>query len=602
MAYKEIDDYGIIGNLYTVALVGLDGSIDWFCPPHFDSPSVFAAILDEHKGGWFKISPAEECRNQQFYYPETNVLITRYLHPDGVGEVIDFMPVADNLAKQESHQIIRQVTCVRGTTRFELDCSPAFDYARAAHVTRITPQGAEFTAEAMFMGLIAPVELEVGLRQEVKAGFTLTEGETLTFALYYRVDGKPCNPPAVNGEQAFQETVNFWQKWIAQCTYSGRWREMVHRSALTLKLLTYAPTGAMVASPTTSLPEEIGGGRNWDYRYTWIRDTSFSMYAFLRIGFTQEAEKFMEWISARAHESYAEGTLQIMYGIHGNHELPESTLDHLEGYKSSRPVRIGNGAAHQLQLDIYGELMDAVYLYNKHGVAISYDLWMCLRPLLNWVCDNWKRQDEGIWEVRGGAKHFVYSKMMCWVALDRGLRLAEKRSFPADRERWTRVRDEIYTDVMHNGWNRELGYFRQHYDSDSLDASNLLMPLVFFVSPRDPRMLSTLDQTLKVLVSDSLVLRYRVDHGEDDGLTGKEGTFTLCTFWLVEALTLAGRVQEARLIFEKMLSYSNHLGLYSEEIAYTGEQIGNFPQAFSHLSLISAALKLDRALDNKNKP
>ena len=412
-----------------------------------------------------------------------------------------------------------------------------------------------------------------------------------------------------DAKDLIDKTEQFWRRWLSQCTYHGRWREMVQRSALTLKLLTFEPTGAVVAAPTCSLPEGIGGERNWDYRYTWIRDASFTMYGLMRIGFTDAAREFMGWLEARCHELNPDGSLQIMYGLDGRHTLTEEVLDHFEGYKGSRPVRIGNGAYNQMQLDIYGELMDSVYLYNKYGSPISYELWGHLEQLINWVCDNWTRTDEGIWEVRGGQQHFVYSKLMCWVAIDRGLRLADKRSFPATRDRWIKVRDQIYKEIMTRGWSASRRAFVQHYGSESLDASNLMMPLVFFLSPSDPRNIGNLEATLQPpdkggLVSNSLVYRYNVKDTAD-GLTGEEGTFNICTFWLVEALTRAGRtdrrmLHRARMMFEEMLGYANHLGLYAEQTGRSGEALGNFPQAFTHLALISAAFNLDRALGTRD--
>ncbi|HYP13281.1 MAG TPA: glycoside hydrolase family 15 protein, partial [Bryobacteraceae bacterium] len=403
----------------------------------------------------------------------------------------------------------------------------------------------------------------------------------------------------------FRETVDYWQRWIARTTYKGRWREMVNRSALMLKMLVFEPTGAVVAAPTCSLPEVIGGGRNWDYRYTWIRDAAFTIYGLLRIGFTEEASRFMQWLDARCHET-KDGGLNLMYGIDGRHDLPEETLSHFEGYRGSAPVRIGNGAAHQLQLDIYGELMDSVYLFNKYGSPISYDLWKHLRRLTNWLGDNWHQKDEGIWEVRSGRQDFVYSRLMSWVAFDRALRLADKRSFPADRAKWAAIRDTIYEDIQNNGWQPHRSAFVSYYGSDSLDASALMMPLVFFMSPTDPRVVATVDAinrppAQRGLVSDGLVYRYNVEE-VPDGFLGQEGTFNMCTFWLVECLTRMGREQpsrleEARLLFERMLSYSNHLGLYAEQTGPRGEALGNFPQAFTHLALISAAFNLDRMLD-----
>ncbi len=494
MAYQPIEHYGVIGDLHTVALVATNGAIDWLCLPHINSPSVFAAMLDDQKGGSWRIAPTTTYTTKQFYWPETNILITRFFASDGVAELTDFMPIGASTTTEDRHDVVRRIEVVRGTLQFEIVCAPAFNYARDVHQVDVTADGASFHTPALSLGLATTVPLHTQ-GTGVYGTVTLHEGESVTLVLRV-LDGQNDRPTCVAEsaiDDLFQATVRYWQSWLAQCTYRGRWREIVQRSALLLKLLTFAPTGAIVAAPTTSLPETLGGGRNWDYRYTWIRDAAFTLYGLLRIGFTEEAAQFMHWLEARCRELDPDGALQIVYGVDGTHTLTEETLGHLDGYRGSRPVRIGNGAYNQLQLDIYGELLDSVYLYNKYGAPISYDLWTYLRRLVNWVCDNWQRPDEGIWEVRGGQQHFVYSKLMCWVALDRALRLADKRSFPADRARWLSVRDQIYEDIMRNGWNEQLQAFTQAYGSESLDASNLLMPLVFFVSPTDPRMLATLD-------------------------------------------------------------------------------------------------------------
>ena len=606
MAYQPIEHYGLIGDLHTVALVGMNGSIDWFCSPNFDSPSVFAAILDDGKGGRFRICPTrDDSQYKQFYWPDTNVLITRFLTPDGVGQITDFMPIGLPADDPRRHQLVRWVQVVRGSMEFRLECQPAFNYGRDPHTAHVVEGGVCFESPGLNMGLGTRERLRVD-GNRVVSQFTLHEGQTATFA-FGKVENRDCGifPGGSDAKDLIDTTEQFWRRWLSQCTYRGRWREMVQRSALTLKLLTFEPTGAIVAAPTCSLPEDVGGERNWDYRYTWIRDAAFTIYGLMRIGFTDGAAQFMGWLEARCHELNPDGSLQIMYGVDGRHTLTEETLDHFEGYKGSRPVRIGNGAYDQMQLDIYGELMDSVYLYNKYGSPISYALWRHLEQLINWVCDNWARTDEGIWEVRGGQQHFVYSKLMCWVAIDRGLRLAEKRSFPAERDRWVKVRDQIYKEIMTRGWSDSRRAFVQHYGSQSLDASNLMMPLVFFLSPSDPRNIGNLEATLQSpdkggLVSNSLVYRYNIEETAD-GLTGEEGTFNICTFWLVEALTRAGRtdrrmLNKARLMFEEMLGYANHLGLYAEETGRSGEALGNFPQAFTHLALISAAFNLDRAL------
>ena len=607
MPYQPIENYGIVGNMRTVALVGMNGSIDWLCFPHFDSPSVFAAILDDKKGGYFKIVPVDgRMTHKQFYWPETNVLITRFLSQEGVGEITDYMPVSANGKENGKHQLIRRVSVIRGAMSFRMECSPAFNYARDTHEIDMTGNGACFRSATLSLILAAAVPVKKN-GKAVTADFNLREGGSATFTLREIDSNNGCGAALSEGESAelFDRTVDYWRGWISRCTYTGRWREMVHRSALVLKLMTYDPTGAIVAAPTCSLPEDPGGERNWDYRFTWIRDAAFTLYGLMRIGFTNEAANFMHWLEARCHELNPDGSLEIMYGIDGRHIKSEEILDHLSGYRNSRPVRIGNDAANQLQLDIYGELMDSVYLFNKYGSPISYDLWTHLRRLIDWVCKHWREKDEGIWEVRSGRQHFLYSKVMCWVALDRGIRLADKRSFPADRDRWLKVRDQIYEEIMAKGWNAERQVFVQHYGSKSLDAANLIMPLVFFLSPTDPRMLRTLETTALSpekggLLSNSLVYRYNVEHTAD-GLKGGEGTFNICTFWLVEALTRAGRndrarLHKARFIFEQMLGYANHVGLFGEETGHSGEALGNFPQAFTHLALISTAFNLDRAL------
>ncbi len=607
--YLRIEDHGIIGDLYTAALVGVNGTIDWFCAPHFDSPSIFASILDEENGGHFSLSPANhDVRSTQYYLPETNVLVTHFTSDEGVAQVVDFMPVRTRVAGDTDHVLIRRITGIRGNLHMQIDCSPRFNYGRDEHDAVYVGESVRFISPDISIEYWSTVKPKI-IDNAVKVDFEIQEGHTE----YIVIDAvehieRADKFDAERIELLFDATVDYWRRWINKCTYTGRWREMVHRSALILKLLTYEPTGAFVAAPTTSLPEHLGGVRNWDYRYTWIRDAAFSVYGLLRIGLTEEAGRFMEWLEARCAEGEEDGTLKIMYGIDGSHDLEEHTLDHLSGYMNSQPVRIGNGAADQLQLDIYGELMDAVYLSNKYQTPISYDFWSYLRKTINWVCDNWHRADEGIWEVRGGRAHFVYSKLMCWVAIDRGIRLAAKRSFPSDTERWVRVRDEIYEQIIQNGWSDNVQAFTQAYGRDALDASNLIMPMVFFMSPSDPRMLKTLDAIQRSpsnggLVYSNLVYRYNLNETAD-GLEGEEGTFNMCTFWLVEALTRAGRsdparLEEARMMFEHMLGYANHLGLYSEEIGPKGEHLGNFPQAFTHLALISAAFNLDRALGSR---
>jgi GH15 family glucan-1,4-alpha-glucosidase len=595
--YLPIEDYGIIGDLHTVALCGVNGSIDWFCFPAFDSPSVFAALLDDQKGGRFQIASTDvSSTHKQLYMPDTNILITRFLSADGVGEITDFMPV--DVARGGNafrHRLVRSIHVVRGTMRFRVDCQPRFDYARASHTAEHVTDGVVFQSQDLTLTLRSSVPLRIEGNDAV-AEVEMHAGQRHFFVLerLHSDEIEHWKEPAKEFQQAFTDTMTYWRRWLSKSEYRGRWREMVNRSALVLKLLTYEPTGAIVAAPTASLPEAIGGPRNWDYRYTWIRDASFTVYSLMRIGFLDEAKHFIAWLERRCDELEPDGSLQIMYGIDGRHDLTEIELDHLEGYRGSRPVRIGNAAAHHLQLDIYGELTDSLYLYNKYGEPLSYNLWMNLCRLLNWLVDNWRQPDEGIWEVRGGKQQFVFSKLMVWVAFERAIRIAEKRGLPTGPD-WRRERDAAYDEVMRKGWNDKRRAFTQSYGSEHLDAANLLMPLVKFVGPTDPRILATVDRTLEELVSDSLVYRYDPAM-TPDGVEGNEGTFSMCTFWLVECLTRAGRLEEARIIFEKMLTYANHLGLYGEQTGPSGEALGNFPQAFTHLGLISAAYNLDKAL------
>jgi GH15 family glucan-1,4-alpha-glucosidase len=616
--YLPIEDYGVVGNMRTAALVGKNGSVDWLCFPHFDSPSVFGAVLDDERGGQceIRINGGYSCR--QVYLPDTNVLVTRYAGDEGAAEIVDYMPVGDLGPDAGYHRLVRHVRVIRGEVHVRVRVRPGFDYGREGHTVELTSEGAVFTSDSgSRLGLSTVrtlyVDEEDGRRPSVVRDFDLERGDRVTLEVRYLDEAGHLDEPLSREDEfaLFRKTTNFWRDWLRTCTYTGRWREPVRRSALLLKMLTFEPTGAIVAAPTTSLPEQIGSHRNWDYRYSWIRDAAFTLYGLLRIGFTSEVRAFIGWLRDRCEAGMADdpnGPLQIVYGIDGRRDLAEVELDHLEGYMGSRPVRIGNGAHGQLQLDIYGELLDAVYLYDKYGTPVAWEFWRDIVRYVDWVCANWERPDEGIWEVRGMRDQFVYSKMMCWVALDRALRLADKRSLPAPRRRWTKTRDRIYQAIMDRGWNADRGAFVQTFGGEALDASNLLMPLVFFTGPNDPRMISTITETLKApedggLTSDCLVWRYNL-HEVDDGVGGgEEGAFNMCSFWLVEALARAGRIEPAYLekshvMFEKMLGYANHLGLFAEMTGLRGQALGNYPQAFSHLGLISAAYNIDRTLDD----
>jgi GH15 family glucan-1,4-alpha-glucosidase len=603
-----IADHGLIGDLQTAALVSTDGSIDWLCLPRFDSPSVFASLVDQERGGYCQIRPtAENYTTRQLYMPDTAVLVTRFMTDEGVAEVIDFMPVSTTAQSSQLHRLVRILRVVRGQMSLSLEIAPGFDYGRAQHTVELTDAGAVFRAgdaqaTVHLAGLLThkiKVEQRPGPNGPIlRATGTLQVGDIGGGLLEFGTGGQPRRFERDQALQLLTDTMGFWRSWLAKSSYRGRWREQVHRSAITLKLLTYAPTGALVAAPTAGLPEQVGGERNWDYRYTWIRDASFSVYALLGLGFVDEARAFIGWLSDRVHEQAgsASGPWKIMYRVDGSSDLDEQVLDHLQGYLDSRPVRIGNGAADQLQLDIYGEALDSVYFASRHGVGISHQTWTELGRVLDWLTEHWDEADEGVWETRGGRQDLVYGRLNSWTAFDRGIRLATARGLPAHLAQWTIERDQIYRQIMEKGWNDKRGAFVQHYATDVLDASVLRMAQVGLILPNDPMWTSTLSAIEKELVSDSLVYRYNPE-ASPDGLRGSEGTFSLCTFWYVEALAKAGRLEDARITFEKMLTYANHLGLYAEEIGLTGEQLGNFPQAFTHLSLINAALALNEALD-----
>ena len=607
--YPNIADHGLIGDLQTAALVTTDGIVDWFCTPRFDSPSVFASLLDADRGGYFRVSPdTDNYVTKQLYFPDTAILITRFMTADGVGEVHDFMPVIEGAAT-DRHRLVRHLRVVRGSMRFVVDIQPAFDYARKPHKLDVTDNGAVFESDGMELTMhsTAPLDAESTRRSGftlerhgdgLRATRTMQAGEGGGVVLE-SMGGQPRRMAVEELDRLEDDTAKFWRAWVHRSSYAGRWREVVTRSAITLKLMIYKPTGAPVAAPTTGLPEQVGGERNWDYRYTWIRDGSFSLYALLGLGYADEARAFAAWMRQRGKELKpgAEHPLNIMYRVDGSSDLTEESLDHFEGWRGSRPVRVGNGAADQLQLDIYGEMLDAAYLGDTNGMQIFAEGWGQISALIDWLCEHWDQPDEGIWETRGGRRDFTYGRFQSWIAFDRAIRMASHRGFPADLARWTQARDAVYRQIMTKGWNSEVGAFTQHYSTEVLDSSLLMMPLQGFIAPEDPMWLSTLNAMDRELVSDSLVYRYNPS-ASPDGLAGDEGTFSLCTFWYVDALARAGRLDEARLTFEKMHTYANHLGLFSEEISSTGEQLGNFPQAFSHLALISAAINLDHQLDH----
>jgi GH15 family glucan-1,4-alpha-glucosidase len=613
LAYPKIADHGIVGDLQTAALVASDGTIDWWCTPRFDSPSVFACLLDSGRGGHCRlaadVSGEAETGIRQLYLPDTAILVTRVMAPGGVGEVVDFMVPDDSKAPSDRHRLFRVARTVRGSLPFVFTCEPRFDYGRADH-TLARDGGDDGSAVFHGPGTELRVQTTEGITlrpdgSDLTARFTLDAGEMAAIVLTSQSDGQSDGHSAddrLTAEEIrrqFDRCRTFWLDWLRASRYQGRWRHEVNRSAITLKLLTYAPSGAPIAAATMGLPEQVGGERNWDYRYTWVRDASLSVRALTDLGFEDEARAFRGWLRDRVE---AGGTasgepLQIMYRIDGDPHLTEETLDHWEGYRRSAPVRAGNAAADQIQLDIYGEAADALVQTGDVGELRG---WGSFSRLVDWLVDHWDRPDEGIWETRGGRRDFTYSRLMTWVAFDRGIRFATTHARPADLARWTAARDDVFRQITERGWNPDRRAFVQHFDTDVLDASLLLMPRMGFIAPRDPDWLATLDAMDDELVSDSLVYRYNPS-ASPDGLRGSEGTFNLCSFLYVEALARAGRLGHARYAFDKMLTYANHVGLFAEEIGPSGEQLGNFPQAFTHLALIAAALSLDEQLDRADE-
>lgn len=546
-------------------------------------------MLDSGKGGCFSFTCQDEDTNfKQLYLPETNILVTRFLSKDGIAEVTDFMPIAKG---ENDFAIFRRLKGVYGSHRITVNITPSFDYARAGCSAEVAPDGNGYllrdpSGQQPPLRLITKAKLEV-TDQGLSGVLDLSPDEDIDFVLTLDT-GKDFQ---LAWFRHFKETRDYWSAWVAKSTYRGLWREAVIRSALTLKLLTSVHYGSTVAAATFGLPETIGGERNWDYRFTWIRDAAFTMYAFLRLGYREEAEAFVEWIKKQCMED-----LQLMYGVDGRKDLEEMSLDHLEGYMGSQPVRIGNGAYDQQQMDIYGELIDTIYLYNTAGGSITNEFWSAIRGLVDYVIEHWRDKDHGIWEVRSGKQRFLHSAVCCWVAIDRAMKIAEARSFPHPRSKWRVVRDEIYQEIYHDFWNEEQGFYPQFMGSDTVDASALLMPLLRFVSSKEPRWLKTFAAIEEKLSADVLIFRYKQEHGATDGLEGEEASFTICSFWYAECLARIGRIDDATVVMQKLLGYGNHLGLFSEEIGIHGEQLGNFPQAFSHLSLISAAFQIDKKL------
>ena len=595
--YPAIADHGVIGDLETAALVAVDGTIDFLCLPSFDSPSVFLSLLDAERGGRFRVdAEVADARRDQRYLTDTNVLVTRTIGAAAELEVYDFMPVP---RRPSPSRVVRLARVTRGQTRVRCVCAPRFDYGRGSHTVTVTDKAATFiSADGTRLRLTSTAPLTTDGR-DVAAEAELTAGEEVAFILELlggRGDGRML--AAKEARRQLRRTVVYWRRWIAKARYEGEWRAAVRRSALTLKLLQSRRTGAIVASPTFGLPEQIGGSRNWDFRYAWIRDSAFTVHALGRIGLGREADAFAQWVIERCAEATSPGELQSLYTIEGGREITEHTLDHLEGHAGSRPVRIGNAAYDQLQLDIYGELLDALQQRDQHGEPPSRTLWNRIVELTEWVARNWTRADQGIWEVRSGCQEFLYSRVMCWVAMDRALRIAARRRLPAPRERWRAVRDAIRADIDEHFWSASLGAFVGTRDGDAIDAACLVMPLVGFIAPSDPRWQSTLRAVEARLVRDGMVRRYDMTGMDTDAGSADAPSFTVCSFWYVECLARAGERERARLTMQRLLERASPLGLYAEDLGAAGEQLGNFPQGLPHSALIEAAAALEEAFRN----
>jgi GH15 family glucan-1,4-alpha-glucosidase len=597
--YLPIAAYGLIGDCRSAALVGEDGSVDWLCLPRFDDASVFARILDADRGGHWVISAARPESVIQRYRDLSNILQTVWETPTGRIVVTDFMPVSEatmDAPPEQGIRLVRLIESLGGEVRVHSELRPAPDYGRIRDDV-FQPDDDRYHADAAGLHMCFR-----GTVQHLNAhcDAMLSVGVAHALALVTGPAGH-CPGYDVSVEMArrlLRETQDFWWRWAFRLRYDGPFRAPVHRSAIALKAMTYAPTGAIIAAPTTSLPEGIGGERNWDYRFTWLRDAAFTLFAFFQLGMTEEAEEFFGWLT-NAGIGASGRAVDNLYTLEGKRSTQELELPHLEGYRHSRPVRIGNGAAEQLQLDVYGEVMDSAYLYTKFGGEIKPPLWRELSGIVELAIARWEQPDSSIWEVRGGVQHFTYSKMMCWVAVDRGLRIAERFKLPHDAERWQSCRRAVHRRIIKHAWSPELGAFTQAFGSQTLDASLLRMSQVRFLRDRDPRLRSTVETIGERLREGRLVMRYRVEE-TDDGLHGDEGAFLMCSYWLADAYAHFGDVERAQRIFEALLCFASPLGLLSEEAdSRTGELLGNFPQAFTHLALIGAAVNIERARNRR---